>query len=37
MSLLVDENGRPIILFDAQETKKRVKGPEAYRVKKNLF
>lgn len=32
MSLLVDEFGRPIILFDAQDTKKRIKGPEAYKV-----
>jgi hypothetical protein len=37
MSILVDEFGRPIILFDAQETKKRVKGPEAYRVKKKFL
>ena len=33
MSLLIDEFGRPIILFDAQDTKKRVKGPEAYKVR----
>jgi hypothetical protein len=32
MSLLVDEFGRPIILFDAQDTKKRIKGPEASKV-----
>ena len=32
MSILVDEFGRPIILFDAQDTKKRVKGNEAYKV-----
>ncbi len=32
MSILIDEYGRPIILFDAQDTKKRVKGQEAYKV-----
>lgn len=32
MSLLTDEYGRPIILFDSSETKERVKGVEAYRV-----
>ena len=31
MSLLIDEFGRPIILFDANSTKQRVKGVEAYR------
>ena len=31
MSLLIDEFGRPIILFDTQNTKQRVKGIEAYR------
>ena len=31
MSLLIDEYGRPIILFDAKNTKQRVKGVEAYR------
>lgn len=35
MSLLIDEYGRPIILFDAKNTKQRVKGVEAYRVIKN--
>lgn len=35
MSLLIDEYGRPIILFDAKNTKQRVKGVEAYRVKNN--
>jgi len=34
MSLLIDEFGRPIILFDAQNTKERLKGVEAYRVRK---
>lgn len=34
MSLLTDEYGRPIILFDSGETKERVKGVEAYRVRK---
>ena len=33
MSLLIDEFGRPIILFDAQNTKERLKGVEAYRVR----
>jgi hypothetical protein len=33
MSILIDEFGRPIILFDAQDTKKRVKGLEAYKVR----
>ena len=34
MSILIDEFGRPIILFDAMDTKKRVKGPDAYKVLK---
>jgi len=33
MSILIDEFGRPIILFDPQETKKRTKGPEAHKVR----
>ena len=33
MSLLIDEYGRPIILFDASTTKERLKGVEAYRVR----
>lgn len=32
MSLLIDEYGRPIILFDPQDTKKRIKGVEASKV-----
>jgi hypothetical protein len=32
MSILVDEYGRPIILFEAQDTKKRIKGADAYKV-----
>jgi len=32
MSLLIDQYGRPIILFDATSTKERIKGVEAYRV-----
>jgi hypothetical protein len=32
MSILIDESGRPIILFHDQENKKRTKGPEAYKV-----
>lgn len=31
MSLLIDEFGRPIILFDSQNTKQRIKGVEAYK------
>jgi T-complex protein 1 subunit epsilon len=31
MSVLIDEYGRPIILFDAQDTKKRIKGADAYK------
>ena len=30
---MIDEFGRPIILFDPEETKKRIKGMEAYKVK----
>ena len=37
MSLLIDEYGRPIILFDATNTKERLKGVEAYRVRLNNF
>ena len=29
---MIDEYGRPIILFDPEETKKRIKGKEAYKV-----
>ena len=37
MSVLIDEYGRPIILFDTEDTKKRIKGNEAYKVKfKNI-
>ena len=32
MSVMIDEYGRPIILFDPEETKKRIKGKEAYKV-----
>ena len=32
MSVMIDEYGRPIILFDPEETKKRIKGVEAYKV-----
>ena len=35
MSLLIDEYGRPIILFDSSNTKERLKGVEAYRVRTN--
>ena len=40
MSLLIDQYGRPIILFDPSATKERIKDKEAYRViqlKNNLF
>ena len=37
MSLLMNEYGQPIILFDATNTKERIKGVEAYRVRINLF
>ena len=37
MSLLIDEYGRPIILFDASTTKERLKGVEAYRVRNFIF
>jgi hypothetical protein len=33
MSLLINEYGQPIILFDATNTKERIKGVEAYRVR----
>ena len=32
MSLLIDQYGRPIILFDPSSTKERLKDKEAYRV-----
>lgn len=32
MSILIDEQGRPILLFNDQENKKRTKGIEAYKV-----
>jgi hypothetical protein len=32
MSILIDERGRPIILFADQDNKKRTKGKEAYKV-----
>ena len=37
MSLLIDEFGRPIILFDSTNTKERLKGVEAYRVRNNYI
>ena len=40
MSLLIDQYGRSIILFDPSATKERIKDKEAYRViqlKNNLF
>ena len=37
MSLLIDEYGRPIILFDSSDTKERLKGAEAYNVTIKIF
>jgi hypothetical protein len=37
MSLLINEYGQPIILFDATNTKERIKGVEAYRVRINIY
>lgn len=37
MSVLIDEYGRPIILFDAEDTKKRIKGVDAYKVYLNYL
>ena len=37
MSLLIDQYGRPIILFDAENTKERLKGVEAYKVNYNYI
>ena len=37
MSLLIDEYGRPIILFDPNSTRERVKGVEAYRVSYKIY
>lgn len=36
MSLLIDEFGRPIILFDSDNTKERLKGVEAFKVSNSL-
>ena len=33
----MDQYGRPIILFDATNTKERIKGVEAYRVRNNFI
>jgi len=30
--MMIDENGRPIILLHEQNDKKRIKGPEAYKT-----
>ncbi len=32
MSILIDEQGRPILLFADQDNKKRTKGLDAYKV-----
>jgi T-complex protein 1 subunit epsilon len=37
MSVIIDEFGRPIILFDTEDTKKRIKGQEAYKVILNIL
>ena len=37
MSLLIDQNGQPIILFGIEDTKERIKGLEEYRVNKFLI
>ena len=37
MSLLIDEYGRPIILFDTENTKERLKGVEAYRLRNKKY
>ena len=39
MSLLIDQYGRPIILFDPSITKDRLKDKEAYKViiPKNIY
>ena len=37
MSILIDELGRPILLFGDQDNKKRTKGIEAYKVKINFI
>ena len=36
MSLLIDQYGRPIILFDPSMTKERIKDREAYKVNINI-
>ena len=33
----MDQYGRPIILFDATNTKERIKGVEAYRVRNKFI
>ncbi len=37
MSILIDEQGRPILLFADQDNKKRTKGIEAYKVSTDFF
>ena len=32
MSILIDDQGRPILLFNEEDNKKRTKGPDAYEV-----
>ena len=32
MNIMIDEYGRPILLLQDQDRKKRIKGPEAYKV-----
>ncbi len=37
MSLAFDETGRPYIIIREQDKKRRLKGQEAYRVKKIIY
>ena len=37
MNIMIDEFGRPILLLQDQDKKKRVKGLEAYKVKLNCL
>lgn len=37
MSILIDEQGRPIILFNDQDNKKRTKGLDAFKVREALI
>ena len=37
MNIMIDEYGRPILLLQDQDRKKRIKGPEAYKVLKHFI